>query len=181
MLHLVGDGELLEEIKAQVRREELTQHITLHGRLGRDHYQALLRETDVYVTPSLRECGGMAMMEAMAVGLPVIGINWGGVAQYASADCALLVDPTSEEAVVAGLTSAMRRMVQSPLLRQSMGTAARHHLEQARHGWADKADDMLDILAEVAKKKRSPAPVVAITAPSSAILPIPSIFLRAAN
>ncbi|SER96075.1 glycosyltransferase family 4 protein [Sphingobium sp. YR768] len=181
MLHLVGDGELLEEIKAQVRREELTQHITLHGRLGRDHYQALLRETDVYVTPSLRECGGMAMMEAMAVGLPVIGINWGGVAQYASADCALLVDPTSKEAVVRGLTSAMRRMVQSPLLRQSMGTAARRHLEQARHGWADKADDMLDILAEVAKKKRSPAPVAAPMEPSPAILPIPSIFLRAAN
>lgn len=181
MLHLVGDGELLEEIKAQVRREELNQHITLYGRLGRDHYQALLRQTDVYVTPSLRECGGMAMMEAMAVGLPVIGLNWGGVAQYASADCALLIDPTSKEAVVAGLTSAMRRMVQSPLLRQSMGTAARRHLEQARHGWADKADDMLNILAEVAKKKRSTVPAVALTEPSPAILPIPSIFLRVVN
>lgn len=181
MLHLVGDGELLEDIRAQVRREELTQHITLHGRLGRDHYQELLRETDVYVTPSLRECGGMAMMEAMAVGLPVIGINWGGVAQYASADCALLIDPTSEEAVVVGLTTAMRRMVQSPLLRQSMGTAARRHLEQARHGWADKADDMLNILAEVAKKERSAVPTVALAELPPPTLPIPSIFLRVVN
>jgi glycosyltransferase involved in cell wall biosynthesis len=181
ILHLVGDGELFEEIKGQVRREDLTRHVILHGRVGRDHYQALLADADVYVTPSLRECGGMAMMEAMAVGLPVIGINWGGVAQYASPQCALLVDPTSEDAVIAGLTAAMRRMALSPMLRQSMGAAARRHLEQAGHGWADKADKILDILAQVAtgagRPGRVPRPIAQRPIDTSAAS-IPSIFLR---
>jgi glycogen(starch) synthase len=184
-LHLVGDGELFEEIRQQVRREGLTRHVILHGRLSRDRYQEMLRETDVYVTPSLRECGGMAMMEAMAVGLPVIGLNWGGAAQYASPDCALLVDPVSEDAVITGLTAAMRRMALSPALRQSMGIAARRHLEEAGHGWADKANSVLDILEEVAnvtdRRHRAPAPIPipATRHANEGASAIPSIFLRA--
>lgn len=150
MLHLVGDGELFEEIREQIRREGLTGRAILHGRVDRDRYQEMLRETDVYVTPSLRECGGMAMMEAMAVGLPVIGIDWGGAAQYAAPDCAMLVKPTSEQAVIDGLTAAMARMAASPELRRSMGGAARRHLEQAGHGWADKAQAVLGVLREAA-------------------------------
>ena len=179
-LHLVGDGELFEEITQQVRREGLTRHVILHGRVGRDRYQEMLRETDVYVTPSLRECGGMAMMEAMAVGLPVIGINWGGAAQYASPACALLVDPISQDAVITGLTAAMQRMALSPTLRQSMGSAARRHLEDAGHGWADKAKNVLDILEEVAnvtdRRHRAPAP--AARQASEGAPAIPSIFLH---
>ncbi|WP_404481562.1 glycosyltransferase family 4 protein [Novosphingobium sp. BL-52-GroH] len=150
MLHLVGDGELFDEIRQQVWRERLSGQVMLHGRLSRERYQDMLRETDVYVTPSLRECGGMAMMEAMAVGLPVIGIDWGGAAQYASPDCALLVKPASEAEVISGLTAAMARMAASPEMRRSMGTAARRHLEAAGHGWADKARRVLEVLEEAA-------------------------------
>jgi glycosyltransferase involved in cell wall biosynthesis len=183
MLHLVGDGELFEEIRQQVEREGVTRHVLLHGRLNRDRYQAMLRDADVYVTPSLRECGGMAMMEAMAVGLPVVGLNWGGAAQYAGPDCALLVAPLSEEAVITGLTAAMRRMALSPALRQSMGMAARRHLERAGHGWASKADRILDILEQVANDADRPGRVstrARITRrPTETPSAIPSIFLRA--
>lgn len=151
VLHLVGDGELYTEIAQQITREGLGRHVRLHGRLDRDRYQALLRDTDVYVTSSLRECGGMAMMEAMAVGLPVVGLKWGGAAQYGSPDCALLVNPVSENMLISGLTSAMRRLILSPPLRRTMGAAARQHLEQAGHGWDDKADQVLAILDEAAQ------------------------------
>jgi len=150
VLHLVGDGELFEEIRAQIAREKLEDSVILHGRVDRDRYQEMLRETDVYVTPSLRECGGMAMMEAMAVGLPVIGIDWGGAAQYAAPDCALLVKPASERAVIEGLTAAMSRMASSPAMRRARGGAARRHLERAGHGWADKAQAVLGVLEEAA-------------------------------
>lgn len=160
LLHLVGDGELYDEISRQIRHEGLTRHIRLHGRLHRDRYQELLQESDVYVTSSLRECGGMAMMEAMAVGLPVVGVNWGGAAQYAGPDCALLVNPVTEAMLVSGMTGAMRRLVLAPALRRTMGAAARRHLEQAGHGWSDKADQVLAILDEVAQgteRARRPA------------------------
>ncbi|NOW46452.1 glycosyltransferase involved in cell wall biosynthesis [Novosphingobium sp. SG751A] len=164
VLHLVGDGELYDEIAQQITREGLGRHVRLHGRLDRDRYQALLRQSDVYVTSSLRECGGMAMMEAMAVGLPVIGLKWGGAEQYSSPDCALLVNPVTQDMLISGLTEAMRRLTLSPALRRTMGLAARAHLEQAGHGWVAKADQVLAILDEAAQAENRASPRRAVKA-----------------
>jgi len=147
-LDLVGDGELFDAISAQIVREGLQHCVTLHGRLPIEGYVDLLRKADVFVTPSLRECGGMAMMEAMATGLPVIGVKWGGAAQYSSRECAILIDPVSESALVAGLTTAMRRLAVSGDLRRRMGCAGRQFLERENLGWDAKARDVLAILRE---------------------------------
>ncbi len=147
-LDLVGDGELFDAISAQVARDGLQNSVTLHGRVPIEGYVDLLRQADVFVTPSLRECGGMAMMEAMAIGLPVIGVKWGGAAQYSSRDCAILVDPASEAALVAGLTAAMRRLAACRDLRRRMGDAGRDFLERENLGWDAKARSVLAILRD---------------------------------
>lgn len=158
-LDLVGDGELYEAIKAQVEAEGIADRVVLHGRVPLDDYIALLREADVFVSPSLRECGGIAMMEAMAIGVPVIAADWGGAAQYAGPDCAILVDPASEQQFVDGLTDAMRRLARSPELRRTLGVAGRLHLEAMDLSWAAKTRQVLDILEEtVAESRQAPAP-----------------------
>ena len=153
-LDLVGDGELFATVADQIARAGLAADVVLHGRLAVDAYMALLHETDVFVTPSLRECGGMAMMEAMAIGLPVIGVDWAGAAQYASPACALLVAPVSEDALVTGLTHAMRTLRDDAALRDAMGTAARRHLEQQALGWDTKAARVLTILSQAVAEYR---------------------------
>lgn len=146
-LDLVGDGPLFSEIAAKVRAAKLDDAIMLHGRVPIAKYQTMLRDADVFVTPSLRECGGIAMMEAMAIGLAVIGVDWGGAAQYAGAS-ALLVEPTSVTALVDGLTSAMRRMVRSPELRSSLGMAGRRRIEVDGLDWTTQAHRVAAILAD---------------------------------
>jgi glycosyltransferase involved in cell wall biosynthesis len=178
-LDLVGDGELFETIAQQVAAAGVGDAVRLHGRLALPDYIRLLRDTDVYVTPSLRECGGIAMLEAMAIGLPVIGINWGGAAQYTSAACAILVDPVSKPALVTGLTGAMRRLAASYSLRRSMGEAARRHIVEADLGWQSKADRVADILRQVVQHRRAPpakaaAPPQRREAAEAAPDPIPS-------
>ncbi len=153
-LDLVGDGELFAAVADQVADARLDGDVVLHGRLSVDDYIALLHETDVFVTPSLRECGGMAMMEAMAIGLPVIGVDWAGAAQYASPACALLVPPASEDALIAGLTRAMRTLRDDAALRAAMGLAARRHLEQQGLGWDTKAAEVLTILSQAVAEYR---------------------------
>lgn len=145
-LDLVGDGELFDEISHQIASSGVGHAIRLHGWLAIDDYAALLRETDVFVTPSLRECGGMAMLEAMATGLPVIGVDWGGAAQYTSPDCAILVPPTSRTALVDGLTDAMGRLANSYDLRRRLGENARNHVIANDLGWQSKADRVAAIL-----------------------------------
>lgn len=157
-LDLVGDGALFEDIRQQIEREGLQTHIILHGRLPLEGYAALLRQADVYVTPSLRECGGIAMMEAMAVGLPVIGVRWGGAEQYTSPACAVLVDPISEQGLVDGLSDAMRTLAVSSVMRWQMGLAARRHLETHGLDWDTKARCIIEILEDVIARSLQRAP-----------------------
>ncbi|WP_022681614.1 glycosyltransferase family 4 protein [Sphingobium bisphenolivorans] len=159
-LDLIGDGELVGEIERLVAAEGIGDSVVMHGRVPLERYMEMLHHAGAYVAPTLRECGGIAMMEAMATGVPVIATDWGGAAQYASRDCAILVPPTSEAEFVAGLTAAMRRLAEDAELRRRLGEAGRLHLEQQGHDWAVKARDVAEILQEVAVPRRaSPIPI----------------------
>lgn len=159
-LDLVGDGELHGEIAELVRAEGLADSVVMHGRVPLERYMELLLDAGAFVSPSLRECGGIAMMEAMAIGVPVIATDWGGAAQYASRDCAILVPPSSQIGFVDGLTEAMRHLAGSPELRSRLGRAGRRHLEQQGHDWAVKARTVAEILKDVARNDRA-VPVAA--------------------
>ena len=153
-LDLVGDGELFDAIAARVDAAGIGDAVTLHGRLSVDQYADLLGRSDVFVTPSLRECGGMAMLEAMALSLPVVGVRWGGAAQYTDAASALLVPPASPAALVAGLADAMRRLAESYPLRRAMGEAARRRVVEGEMDWRERADRIATILRNVVAEHR---------------------------
>ncbi|WP_395397413.1 glycosyltransferase family 4 protein [Novosphingobium sp. BL-8A] len=156
-LDLVGDGELFEEIEQLIDVEGIRQSVVLHGRVPLERYIELLHDAGAFVSPSLRECGGIAMMEAMAIGVPVIATDWGGAAQYASRECAILVPPSSQTDFVDGLTAAMRHLANSPEVRRDLGRAGRRHLEHEGHDWAVKARTIAEILEDVSKPRRPAA------------------------
>jgi glycosyltransferase involved in cell wall biosynthesis len=75
-LDLISGGELEDEIKALIKRHEVDKAVHLHGWLSRPEAARIVRGADVFVMPSLRECGGTAILEAMALGKPIIATNW---------------------------------------------------------------------------------------------------------
>jgi glycosyltransferase involved in cell wall biosynthesis len=110
---------------------------------------------DVFVLPSLRECGGSSAFEAMALGLPVIVTRWGGPGLYVTDECGIRVDPSSREGFVAGLAEAMLRLARDPLLRQRMGEAGVRHASEGIFNWERKIDRFLQIYRDVARARRT--------------------------
>lgn len=106
-----------------------------------------LREADALVLPSLLECGGAVVLEAMAMGKPVIATAWGGPLDYLDERCGVLVRPTGREALVRGLADAMVRLAASPELRETMG---RHGREKAMqdYDWEVKVDRVMALYRE---------------------------------
>ena len=152
-LDLIGGGELEGEIKALIEEHKLNETVHLHGWLSRPEASRIVREADVFVMPSLRECGGTAILEAMALGKPVIATNWGGPADYVDQSCGILVEPTSKTGFVDGLAEAMLRLARSPELRQSLGKGGKSRVRKDNLDWNSKADRVLSLLAEVANSR----------------------------
>lgn len=74
---IVGDGPLRRELGQHVKQLGLQGHISFSG-FSKD-IAACYREMDVFILPSLREGFPMALLEAMASGVPVVATAVGGV------------------------------------------------------------------------------------------------------
>ena len=129
-LHIVGEGPDL----AAVRRaaDALTDgasnlRVVLHGPLPHAAVADVLHNCDVFVFYSAMEAAGRAMMEAMAVGLPVIVTNAGFCVEFVDDGCEGFVlgdDPDSE------VVPALEKLDRDPELAQRMGEAGRRRAER---------------------------------------------------
>lgn len=156
-LDIVGDGpqarallKLARQLRLTVAQRDAPAEVVFHGWMSQAECSQTLRACDALVLPSLLECGGAVVLEAMASALPVIAANWGGPAQYLDASCGILVPVTSERDLLDGLVKALVRLAHDPTLRQSMGQQGRLKVEQ-QHDWQQKIGHMLAIYKTVRK------------------------------
>jgi glycosyltransferase involved in cell wall biosynthesis len=103
-----------------------------------------LRLADCLVLPSVHDCGGAVILEAMCVGKPVIATAWGGPMDYVDDSCGLLVPPDGREQLVQGFADAMVRMARAPQMRHGMGNRGREKA-RAEYDWEIKVDRVLEI------------------------------------
>jgi glycosyltransferase involved in cell wall biosynthesis len=75
-LRIVGDGSERPRLESLIRELRLENHVTLVG--ARDDVPRELRRAGFYVASSLKEGISLTLLEAMAVGLPVVTTNVGG-------------------------------------------------------------------------------------------------------
>jgi glycosyltransferase involved in cell wall biosynthesis len=87
---------------------------------------AELAEWDIFVLASRRDPFPLAVLEAMAVGLPVVGTRVDGVPEQLGVGAGLIVEPEDADAIAA----AVLRLAESPDLRASLGAAARRRVER---------------------------------------------------
>ena len=121
---LVGEGELRGELEAQVQRERLGGQVVFLG--DRADIPALLAASDVFVLPSLWEGLPMALLEAMASGLPVIASAVSGTRQVVEPGrSGVLVPPGDPDA----LSQAITRVLGDPAFAARLGAAARVRVE----------------------------------------------------
>ena len=81
-LHIIGDGGIRSQLEALAGELGLGDRVVFHGFVPQDQCASLLAGIDALLLPSLYECGGAVVLEAMAMGLPVIATKWGGPADY---------------------------------------------------------------------------------------------------
>ena len=123
-LVFAGDGEL-ESLRAQAA--PLGDRVQVNGWIDATQRNALLEASDAFVLPSYAEGVPMAILEAMAYGLPVITTSVGGIPDLV-ADRAqgLIVRPGDVQQIAA----ALRLLIEDEPLRLELGRCARDRAQQ---------------------------------------------------
>ena len=155
-LEIIGDGPMRQTWQDLAHQLGLGANVQFTQWLSQHECALRLQQADVFVLPSLFECGGAVVLEAMAMGLPVIATAWGGPTDYLDQSCGILVKPDSRESLIAGFACAMTTLVQSPALRERLGQAGLSRA-RAEFDWERKIDRITD-LYELAIKSRTDHP-----------------------
>ncbi len=149
-LSIIGDGvernalEKLANGLGVLGQERVAGKVNFVGWLSQVDCVAKLQDADALILPSLMECGGAVVLEAMAMAMPVIATNWGGPADYLDSTCGILIEPTSVDTFVAQLSEAILTLATSTNLREQMGNSGRKKV-QKYFDWEVKVDEMIKI------------------------------------
>jgi glycosyltransferase involved in cell wall biosynthesis len=121
-LWLVGAGPDRVRLEAQIESTGLKSRVVPAGSF--DSVMELLAAADLFVLPSLDGCMPVALLEAMAAGLPVVTTDIPGHRDLVTDDeTGLLVPPGDPPA----LTGAISRLLDDPATAHRLGAAARNH------------------------------------------------------
>jgi glycosyltransferase involved in cell wall biosynthesis len=126
---LAGDGVLWNAIETRIGELGLESRVFMLGRVAHATLIERLRrgDYDVKLLTSRNEGGGymegipVALMEAMAAGIPCVATDSGGVSELIDQDCGVVAIAHDTDAIAAGIV----RLSRSPELRRSMGLRAR--------------------------------------------------------
>lgn len=150
-LHLLGDGEERPGLETLADELGIAGHVVFHGFQAQEQCASILAEADALVLNSLRECGGAVVLEAMAMGLPVIASAWGGPLDYLNEESGILVHPSPREDFPERLATAFVALAEDPERRQRMGEAARQ-IARRDFDWESKVDHMIEIYRQAMAK-----------------------------
>jgi glycosyltransferase involved in cell wall biosynthesis len=153
-LDVIGDGPMRAQWAMLAANLNLGDRICFRGWMPQHECAQHLQSATALLLPSIYECGGAVVLEAMAAGTPVIAVSWGGPEDYLDETCGMLIPPVSATAVVDGFSLGMKRLIDDPELRIRLGAAARNKIEST-FNWEQKIDRMIEIYRQAVGRSSS--------------------------
>ena len=136
-LTIIGSGYQRREIEETAKRIGRSQDVVIIDELPREEVLAVVERSDIFLFPSLREGGSWSLMEAMAIGLPVICLDWAGMAIITDDNCAIRLPVSNPEQMPKDMAGAIITLIKNPGLREAMGKAGRNRIKEV-YNWKTK-------------------------------------------
>ncbi|TXD47761.1 glycosyltransferase family 4 protein [Polaribacter sp. IC073] len=145
---IIGSGIEKEKIEKEIVRTNQENRIKIISEIPRTEVLKELSNSDIYLFPSLREGGCWALMEAMAIGLPVVCLNWSGMEIITDDTSAIRLPVTNPKQMPKDIANAICKLIDNPELRLKMGNAGRERIKNV-FNWDAKGTFMENLLNEL--------------------------------
>src|SRR5262249_34858853 len=124
-IEIFGDGPERPRLERMVAGFGLTSGIEFAGFVDHRELQNPLCRAQVLGFPSVREFGGTVVLEAMALGLVPIVVDYGGPGELTTHDTGIKVPLGSRADIVRGLRAALERIAADPYRLRDLSIRAR--------------------------------------------------------
>jgi glycosyltransferase involved in cell wall biosynthesis len=154
-LVIVGHGPAFDEIQTELAASNTP--VTFTGYLQGVDLATAYASADIFAFPSFTETFGQVVLESMASGLPVVGLNAEGVCDLVSHEkTGLLLDVTdgmSREDQIEGYQHNLERLVDNVALRNVMGRDA--ITSSRKYTWYEAMEKIVQGYREVVARKEA--------------------------
>ena len=141
--HVVGTGDEAGSLHALAASLGIADKVVFQGAVNQQQLRDLYRRSLLFLHGGIDEPFGMAPLEGIACGTPVIAHNSGGPTEYISDSCGRLVNGTGEEEWAEAVTSFLRMLRTNP---EYYGTVPEN---ACRFSWPDNFNGLNHLLADL--------------------------------
>ncbi|MFY8349606.1 glycosyltransferase family 4 protein [Pseudoalteromonas sp. SSM20] len=120
-IDILGDGPERETLEKLSYSLGLSDGVTFHGNVKHQSVQTILKSNDVLIFPSIREFGGGVVLEAMALGVVPMVVNYGGPAELVNCKTGVRIDLAPKNELALAFESALESLLAEPEKIEVMG------------------------------------------------------------
>ena len=147
-LVIIGDGSERKNLENLVKKLNLEERVEFLGEIPNERIPEYLAGADCFVLPSLKEGFGIAVLEAMAAGVPVIASRVGGILDIIEdGKTGLLIEPGNPEEIA----KAISKIYQDSVLREQLINNAIAELK--RYNWKNMAERVFKIYENIISRR----------------------------
>ena len=138
---IAGEGHLRGHLESLIAELAIGDRVHLLGEVP--NAARLVAAADLFVMSSVKEGLGTAVLDAMALGIPVVGTRAGGIPELLSGGAGLLVSPQDPQALAAAVVG----LLADPAARANLVLRAREAVR--RYGDERMADGVLQVYRSI--------------------------------
>ncbi len=143
-LDIIGDGPEMPRLRELVNKEGIEPGVEFPGWIEHAKVQDRLRRSDILAFPSIREFGGGVVLEAMALGLVPVIVDYGGPAELITPETGVAIPIGTRAEIVERFRNALTTVVDHAAWIRPMGRAARQRVLD-HFTWDAKAAQVLQV------------------------------------
>ena len=157
LLDIIGDGPMRGALEAQAAALGAPGAVTFHGNLPHARVQDVAVRANLLTFPSIREFGGGVVLEAMALGVVPLVVDYAGPGELVTDTVGLKIPVGTRAEIVARLQARLAALVADPSALPGLAAAAR---QQALRDftWPAKARQVAQVYDWVRGGAGGPAP-----------------------